>query len=237
MENNFFTIYTTPNIYQDDSSIGFDIPDLIDGIPDYTKYQLPWWQKYQRETQANPIKQPTETRQPQTQQPEEQQKDKLSTLEQLKSKQHSILDYIYNKLISKGYSHQAAAGIVGNISQESGGRIDVKGDFKEKNNPSTFTSYGLAQWHDTSKGKGRMTNLFKFSGTTAPTLDQQIEFLDHEIKNNYKDLYDRLNNSTNAESAAEIFCRIFEVPSEAAFRTSIGKRKKSAKDMFNKNVG
>jgi hypothetical protein len=46
-----------------------------------------------------------------------------------------------------------------------------------------------------------------------------------------------LNNSTNAESAAEIFCRIFEVPSEAAFRTSIGKRKNYAKYMFNKNVG
>lgn len=235
MANNFFTIYTTPNVYQDDSTIGFDIPDLIEGVPDYTKYQLPWWKKYQRETQVNPIKQPAEIKQPQTQQPEEQPKDRLSTLEQLKSKQdtksyspNKNLDYTYNKLIRKGYSQQAAAGIVGNLFVESGGRIDIHGD--------KGTSYGLAQWHDTSAGKGRKTNLFKFSGTTAPTIDQQIEFLDHEIKQD-SNLYNQLNTSTNAESAAETFCRIFERPSKTAFSQSIGKRKDYAKYMFNKNVG
>lgn len=225
----FQTVNTSPNekTYWNDNT-AYDM--------EWIDFEKPWWKNAQKNDMIympQNTQQQIQQIQEQINQPQQEQ-DRLSNLEQLKSKQNisyspnQNLDYAYKKLLSKGYSKHAAAGIIGNLFVESGGKINAIGD--------KGTSYGLAQWHDTSSGKGRMTRLFSFAGTRNPSLDQQIDFLDKEVKENQK-LYTKLNSSNSASEAAETFCRIFERPSQDAIRQSLNKRKNYANYILKKNVG
>lgn len=84
-------------------------------------------------------------------------------------------DYIYNRLVNEyGFAPVQAVAIVANLTHESGLTDDILGD--------NGASYGLQQW----KGP-RRKNLFSFAkgkGHSKPTIDDQIDFLVHEYKNN-----------------------------------------------------
>lgn len=84
-------------------------------------------------------------------------------------------DYIYNRLVNEyGFAPVQAVAIVANLTHESGLTDDILGD--------NGASYGLQQW----KGS-RRKNLFSFAkgkGHSKPTIDDQIDFLVHEYKNN-----------------------------------------------------
>lgn len=114
--------------------------------------------------------------------------------------------YVYKKLKDMGYSDNAAAGIVGNLMQESGLNPWAIGD--------GGTSGGIAQWHNE-----RWEALKRFAedrGEDWSDLDTQIAFLDHELRNNYSDVFHKIQNAQNAGESALIFSRKYEIPAEEA---------------------
>lgn len=101
-----------------------------------------------------------------------------------------------------GYPMHVAAGIVGNLQQESGRGL----------NPLLVhdggTGFGIAGWRDPTPGRGRRTNLYNFAtrgGGDARDLDTQIRFLDHELRTDYSGIRQRLLAARDAGSAAHVF--------------------------------
>ena len=114
--------------------------------------------------------------------------------------------YIQKKLISMGFTASAAAGVVGNLVQESGLRTDAIGD--------NGTSGGLAQWHNE-----RLDALKRFAaarGKEWTDLDTQIEFLAEEMRTSYADTYTKMQSAELPEIAGQIMTDEYEIPDPAS---------------------
>lgn len=114
--------------------------------------------------------------------------------------------YIQQKLMSMGFSASAAAGVVGNLVQESGLRTDAIGD--------NGTSGGLAQWHNE-----RLDALKRFAaarGKKWTDLDTQIEFLAEEMRTSYADTYAKMQSAELPEIAGQIMTDEYEIPDPAS---------------------
>lgn len=114
--------------------------------------------------------------------------------------------YIQQKLMSMGFTASAAAGVVGNLVQESGLRTDAIGD--------NGTSGGLAQWHNE-----RLDALKRFAaarGKDWTDLDTQIEFLAEEMRTSYADTYAKMQSAELPEIASQIMTDEYEKPDSAS---------------------
>lgn len=114
--------------------------------------------------------------------------------------------YIQQKLMSMGFTASAAAGVVGNLVQESGLRTDAIGD--------NGTSGGLAQWHNE-----RLDALKRFAaarGKEWTDLDTQIEFLAEEMRTSYADTYAKMQSAELPEIASQIMTDEYEIPDPAS---------------------
>lgn len=114
--------------------------------------------------------------------------------------------YIQKKLISMEFTASAAAGVVGNLVQESGLRTDAIGD--------NGTSGGLAQWHNE-----RLDALKRFAvarGKEWTDLDTQIEFLAEEMRTSYADTYAKMQSAELPEIAGQIMTDEYEIPDPAS---------------------
>jgi fibronectin type 3 domain-containing protein len=126
---------------------------------------------------------------------------------------------IYSFLINTmGLNSAAACGVLANIRRESYFNPTSYGD--------NGTSYGICQWHDTSTGTGRFTNLINWcaaNGYDYTSLDGQLHFLQYELsQNNSKILYNGQtiygallaipNSAEGAYNAGYYWCNYFEVP-------------------------
>jgi hypothetical protein len=114
--------------------------------------------------------------------------------------------YIQQKLMSMGFTASAAAGVVGNLVQESGLRTDAIGD--------NGTSGGLAQWHNE-----RWEELKRFAaarGKDWTDLDTQIEFLAEEMRTSYADTYAKMQSAELPEIASQIMTDEYEKPDSAS---------------------
>lgn len=114
--------------------------------------------------------------------------------------------YIQQKLMSMGFTASAAAGVVGNLVQESGLRTDAIGD--------NGTSGGLAQWHNE-----RLDALKRFAaarGKKWTDLDTQIEFLAEEMRTSYADTYAKMQSAELPEIARQIMTDEYEIPDPAS---------------------
>lgn len=114
--------------------------------------------------------------------------------------------YIQQKLMSMGFTASAAAGVVGNLVQESGLRTDAIGD--------NGTSGGLAQWHNE-----RLDALKRFAaarGKDWTDLDTQIEFLADEMRTSYADTYAKMQSAELPEIAGQIMTDEYEKPDSAS---------------------
>lgn len=105
---------------------------------------------------------------------------------------------------SKGLSNYMAAGIVGNLIQESNLNTSVKGD--------KGTSFGIAQWRG-SRLDG-LKNFAKERNTDISDLETQLEYIWKELNSSYKSALDGILNSRNSDEATTIFMRRFEKPNE-----------------------
>lgn len=114
--------------------------------------------------------------------------------------------YIQQKLMSMGFTASAAAGVVGNLVQESGLRTDAIGD--------NGTSGGLAQWHNE-----RLDALKRFAAARSKKwtdLDTQIEFLAEEMRTSYADTYAKMQSAELPEIAGQIMTDEYEIPDPAS---------------------
>lgn len=112
--------------------------------------------------------------------------------------------YVYGKLLSKGYTPEQAAGLVGNLIQESGPRLNT-GAVGDGGN-----SVGMGQWNGP-----RMRALQAFAraeGRDWQDLDLQIDFLDHELRTTEKAAGDAIRATTSASEAARIASEQFWRP-------------------------
>lgn len=112
---------------------------------------------------------------------------------------NKIVDFFMNK----GLTKNQAKGIYGNIMQESGGKPNIV-------SRDGYNSYGLAQWTGSRK-----TRLFSKYGT-APTVNQQLEYLWEELNSSEKKALDALRNTSTVEDATKVFMQKFERPAAHA---------------------
>ncbi len=135
------------------------------------------------------------------------------------SNETTIFTYLVNEL---GLNSAAATGVLANIRVESNFSPTAKGDWSST--LSAYTSYGICQWHDTSTGVGRWTNLKTYCSTYGydyTTLEGQLAFLKYELtttssyyKNVYLKLLEVSDDADGAYEAAYIWCRYFEIPAD-----------------------
>jgi uncharacterized protein (TIGR02594 family) len=110
---------------------------------------------------------------------------------------NKAMDYF----MSKGWTKEQAAGIVGNLQQESGQQLNPNA--RNKNG-----MYGLAQW-DTNRRAGFEKKYGKpIQGSTA---EEQMEYINWELTQGPEKRAGRaLKNATNAQEAAHIFEKKYE---------------------------
>lgn len=119
--------------------------------------------------------------------------------------------------ISKGWTEEQAAGIVGNLIKES------SLDPRAYNKSGIEESFGLAQWNSVGSPE-RVANAKRVMGVSdirKATFDQQLEFIDWELKNTERTAADRLRNATTATVAAEQFDIFYERSDGSARRNGI----------------
>lgn len=102
---------------------------------------------------------------------------------------------LFGTLTGMGYSPAAAAGILGNLKQESSFNPTIVGD--------NGTSYGLAQWHGPRWDD--LKNFAAANNTDAADPNTQLQFLHHELQMNYPSVYAGLQAAKTPEEAATAF--------------------------------
>lgn len=122
------------------------------------------------------------------------------------------LCYLYATTVM-GYNSAAAAGLLANISAESGFRTNANGD--------SGRSYGICQWF--SSRKTRLLNWCSKNGLDASTLFAQLSFLKHELETYYPSVNKYMksvsNSAAGAYDAAYYFCYHFEAPANKASKS------------------
>lgn len=112
----------------------------------------------------------------------------------------------YGYLLNKGYSPAAAAGIVGNLVQESGVNPTV-------NPGDSGTAHGIAQWRG-----DRYAGLLDFAkgrNASANELTTQLDYLDSELRDKYGTTYGKLMSAQTPGDAAAAFALGYERPKGA----------------------
>ena len=113
----------------------------------------------------------------------------------------SSSDLAFNYFKSEGWSDFQAAAIIGNLHAESGLETNVYGD--------SGSAYGIAQW----RGK-RQTQFQTLYGRSlqGSSFQQQLSFVNWELKNTERRAGGMLANSTNLNQATYAVVRGYERP-------------------------
>jgi hypothetical protein len=102
-------------------------------------------------------------------------------------------------LMDKGWTKEQAAGIAANLAAESGFDTDATGD--------NGKAKGIAQWHPDRQKKFEEVNGKKLS---EATLEEQVGFVDWELRNTEKKAGDKIRTAATAEQAAALTERHYE---------------------------
>ncbi len=105
--------------------------------------------------------------------------------------------------VSKGYTPEAASGIVGNLVHESNLNTSAEGDIGYKGG----SSFGVAQWRG-----DRLQRLKKMYGDNWTDFSNQLEFVDWELNNTHKSAGEKLRQSKNVHDAGRVFSDYYEIP-------------------------
>lgn len=137
----------------------------------------------------------------------------------------------FNFFKSRGYSNAAAAGIIGNLMQESG--TDLNPSLHQKGGPGR----GLAQWTYKSDRWNGLVQYAKSKNRNWDDFQTQLEYIDMEMNNKNLNPFWRKQNSSlqafkgssSVDNATYLFDRVYErsgIP-------MINKRKKYANQVYN----
>lgn len=134
--------------------------------------------------------------------------------------------YAMRYLIGNGFTKEQAAGIVGNLMQESGG-----GTFDLGLNATDGTAQGIAQWQGSRLTDLRDFQRDRFNG--EDTLDSQLAFLIYEMQDKEKGAYNQIKGTNNARDAAYVTDKYYE----RSKGTERGKRMDYAEEAYNAFTG
>lgn len=121
---------------------------------------------------------------------------------------NEIIQRAMSTLQSLGHSPVAAAGILGNLTTESGGSLNTRAIH------DGGTGLGIAGWRDPTPGAGRKTDLMNYAraqGADVYDLGTQLKFLDHELRTKETGVLKGLQSAKTPEEAATAFIS-FERP-------------------------
>lgn len=133
--------------------------------------------------------------------------DKIKPIAEFKGKTVAGTDSndarILKGLKDLGYNDDHALGILANIKRESSGDPSAVGD--------SGKAYGLAQWHP-----DRQKNFEKMMGKSikGSSIEEQLQFMDWELKNTERGAGRRLEKTESAGEAAAAISRWYERPSD-----------------------
>lgn len=135
----------------------------------------------------------------------------------------------YNYYRELGYTPNAAAAIVGNISVESNFKTDAVGDFRN----GTPTAFGLAQWRGS-----RLVDFKNFTGKTPAqaSFTEHLAFIDHELNTKYTSARNAILNASSVEEATKEFMTRYEKPSSDPNVNHIDKRIAAAQKQIKNSV-
>lgn len=107
--------------------------------------------------------------------------------------------------VSRGWTKEQAAGIVGNLQAESGPHLKTN-SFNSAGGGKG--AYGIAQWRGI-----RQDNFSKVFNKPIrqSTLNEQLAYVDWELKNSHKNAGNALRNASSARDAAVIVDRLYEI--------------------------
>lgn len=109
--------------------------------------------------------------------------------------------WIYSYLVDNGFRPNAAAGIVGNLIQESG--------CDPYSNQPGGPGMGIMQWSEGERWQS-LLNFAHARGADPHNLKLQADFMLHEMK--AYGVYTRMQNMVNIESATRLFMNVMESP-------------------------
>jgi len=112
--------------------------------------------------------------------------------------------YVFGRLLERGYEPHVAAGLVGNLMQESGVGLNPRAVGDGGN------AFGIAQWN--GPRRRQYMEFARRRGTDPANLDTQIAFLDHEMRNSEAAAARRIRSATTAREAALVGSREFWRP-------------------------
>lgn len=114
---------------------------------------------------------------------------------------------VFNALLAEGFTSAQAAGVVGNLMQESGG--GTKNLNPNADNNVGVGHHGIAQW-DKRVRWPRVSAYIKSIGKDPNTVEGQVEGLIWELKTQEKGAYEKLKLAKTPEESAAVFLKEFE---------------------------
>ena len=134
----------------------------------------------------------------------------------------SAAGIVFNALIAEGFTPNQAAGVVGNLMQESGG-----GTKNLDPNADNRTHHGIAQWDKRIRWP-RVFAYIRSIGKDPNSIEGQVAGLIWEMKTHEKRAYDTLKKVSNVRDAAIVFLKEFERSGETPGMTGYENRLKNA---------
>lgn len=159
----------------------------------------------------------TKTNNNTTSSPEQKSEEPKITVDKSDKKQ-----YAKQFFINKGLSEHTAAGIVGNLLQESNLNTKAKGDGGK--------AFGIAQWHpDRQRG---LKALADSRGTDITDFDTQLEYVWQELNTTERSALEYLLRTNTIEEATISFMDRFERPNKDPRINKIKKRIEYARSLY-----
>lgn len=128
------------------------------------------------------------------------------------------VEMAFNYFISKGFTPQQSAGIIGNLQAESGvnpkrvqSTPSPEGD-RDNITVNNVTGYGIAQWTSSGRQQG-LVDLARARGMSIEgDLALQLDYLMQELTVGYKAVYEAIKIAPDLRTASDIFMTKFERP-------------------------
>ena len=170
---------------------------------------------------------------------------------------------IWNFLIDSGLTEQGAAGLMGNMENESSfNSMCVEDDWTLGNNRMTFDTeytqkvdngtiseseftttggiksnhkgYGLVQWTTEDRKKG-LYDYVKSKNQSIGDLQTQLEYLVIEMQASYSSVWSEITTSTSINDCSDIVLKKFEIPRDISGQ--MPKRREKAERIYAKYAG
>jgi hypothetical protein len=126
----------------------------------------------------------------------------MGTLEK-KKQTNDKKSLAYSFFISKGYTPEQSAGIVGNLVKESSLNTKAEGDIGYAGG----SSFGIAQWRG-----DRLTKLKNMYGNKWSDFNNQLEYVHWELNNTESKAGQALKNAKDVHSAGAVISDLYERP-------------------------